>query len=404
MLLCLRRATCRWVRPGFLFALAGVLAAINLVSAAAAGQPATWEQWRHIPGIFDVTGPRSDGAVVVAAGRTLSLVDAPGSVTPFASGPTGYHETTGGEAYIALSPGLPVNSAGCAFARDDLFALRLQNPIGVTRIDPAGQVHPFANVSGVDSLNGIAFDTVGRFGHRLLVTGPHQGRSVVDAIDCAGAVTVVTAAAPTLEGGLAVAPSTFTPYAGDLIAPDELSGRILAISPEGIATTIADSGLPHGGDIGVEGAGFAPPGFRSGGWAYFADRATPGNPHPGTDSLLRLDDVALTAAGVRDGDLLLSTEGGALTIAVRCASTCTVIRIAGGPSVAHGEGHVLLVAKHPVATTTATVSPSSALRGGQAAAGPPTLAIIGLLLVAVALMLVILRATRRRTPAPPNSA
>ena len=52
---------------------------------------------------------------------------------------------------------------------------------------------------------------------------------------------------------------------------------------------IARSGLATGQDIGVEGVGFVPPGFAGGGAAYFADRATSGNPHPGTDSLLRLD-------------------------------------------------------------------------------------------------------------------
>jgi hypothetical protein len=78
-----------------------------------------------------------------------------------------------------------------------------------------------------------------------------------------------------------------------------------------------------------------------------ADRATANNPHPGTDSLLRLDAGQLTRAGVREGDLLVGTEGGALTIGVRCAQSCRVFGVAQGSTVAHGEGHLLLVADHP---------------------------------------------------------
>jgi hypothetical protein len=99
---------------------------------------------------------------------------------------------------------------------------------------------------------------------------------VVDAIDCRGKVTPVTDAAPTLEGGLAVAPARFGSYAGDLIAPDELSGRLLAISAEGTSNVIAQSRLPHGGDIGAEGVSFVPPGFLSGGSAYSPTVQPPG--------------------------------------------------------------------------------------------------------------------------------
>jgi hypothetical protein len=74
--------------------------------------------------------------------------------------------------------------------------------------------------------------------------------------------------------------------------------------------------------------------------AYVADRGTPGNPHPGTDSVLRLRWSALAAAGVRGGDLLVVSEGGGGTVAVRCARRCTVWHVADGPAVAHVEGHV----------------------------------------------------------------
>ncbi|HYM50216.1 MAG TPA: hypothetical protein VET65_06545, partial [Candidatus Limnocylindrales bacterium] len=145
---------------GSVIALLGI-AAITGGLPGAGGGLATWEQWRHILGIFDVVGPRSDGSLVVAAGQRLALVTPSGTVAPFGDGANGY-QATPGESYIALSPGLHVAAAGCNFVRDDLFALRLSKPFGVTRIDGAGQAHDFATLPGVDSLNGIAFDVTGR--------------------------------------------------------------------------------------------------------------------------------------------------------------------------------------------------------------------------------------------------
>ncbi len=214
------------------------------------------------------------------------------------------------------------------------------------RIDGQGRPHPFATVDGVASLNGITFDSTGRFGGRLLVTGPSHGATVVAAIDCRGQVMHITDAAPVVEGGIAVAPAGFGAYGGDLVAPDELSGNLYAIRPDGSSSVLARSGLPGGGDIGVEGVGFVPAGFTSGGAAYFADRSTPGNPHPGTDSLLRLDGKSLSGVRVREGDLLAATEGGAALIAVHCGQTCEVTRIVAGDS-AHGEGHLLVAGPGP---------------------------------------------------------
>jgi hypothetical protein len=144
-----------------------------------------------------------------------------------------------------------------------------------------------------------------------------------------------------VEGGIAVAPKTFGRFAGDLIAPDETGGRIFAVSPGGTSTKLANSGLPHGGDIGVESEAFVPPAVQN---ALLADRLTPGNRHPGDDVVLRIGSRALIAAGVRPGDLLVATEGGALTDAIRCgARSCSVRQVAGGPAIAHGEGHVAFV-------------------------------------------------------------
>src|SRR5206468_3686038 len=100
--------------------------------------------------------------------------------------------------------------------------------------------------------------------------------------------------------------------------------------------------LPAGGDIGVESAGFVPARATA---AYLSDRGTPGNPHPGTDSILRLSGTALSDARIRAGDLLVATEGGATVIRVRCAPQCATSVVATGPPAAHGEGRLLVVAR-----------------------------------------------------------
>jgi hypothetical protein len=338
------------MRPGRGYGAAGgVLAVLALSAPVAVAAGAAWEQWLHVPGIFDVSGPRADGRLVAAGSGRLYLVDTSGTFVPFAAGRQGYSDGGGGEAYLSVSPGLHVQSAGCDFARDDVFVLRLQKPIGVTRIDASGTAAPFASVPGVESLGGIAFDTTGRFGSRLLVSGPANGRTTIAAIDCRGGVQVITSSAPVLEGGLAVAPATFGAFGGALIAPDELSGRLWAIGADGQATLVANSGLPTGGDIGVESVAFVPPGFTAaGGAVYYPDRATSNNPHPGTDSLLRLPARDLRQVGVQDGDMLAATEGGASLISVHCAGSCRITPVVTAPTSAHGEGHLAVVAGAPV--------------------------------------------------------
>ena len=347
------------------FALMAV-AGLGLWPAAALAAPA-WEQWQSVAGVFDLGGPRSDGALIVAGSAALYTLTPDGNLAPFARGPAGYRDDPGAEAYLAVSTGLRVASAACSFTRDETFTLREHAPIGVTRVDATGsETSSFANVSA-PSLNGIAFDTTGAFDHRLLVTGPVNGKTEVVAIACTGAVEVVTKSAPVVEGGVAVVPSSFGQFAGDLIAPDELSGVIWAIAPDGTSKQVANSGLPKGGDIGVESVAFVPPGFAKGGYLYYADRATPGNPHPGTDHVLRLSSDDLVSAGVQDGDLLGVTEGGASMIDVRCDPlVCTVITVVPTPTTAHGEGH-LVFTLNPLPSP--TPSPRASVKATPAAGG-----------------------------------
>jgi hypothetical protein len=332
------------------------------------------------------------------ADRGLYLVSPDGTATPFAQGPGGYTGPAGVEAYIDVSPGLHVAAANCDFAPDDVFILRPGGAIGLTRVDAAGRAANFVRISGVDSLNGIAFDRTGRFDHRLLLTGPHQGKTVVLAIDCKGAIQRITASAPTVEGGIAVAPASFGAFAGDLIAPDELSGSVWAIDPAGKVALVTATAIRHGQDVGVESEGFVPTGFTAGGFAYVADRATSGSPHPGTDTILRLSADQLQAAGVRDGDLLIAAEGGAVTVDIRCQAACQATTVVTDETSAHGEGHLLVIATAPSATSTPTATPTpkaapSPTRATRTAAGTPWLlpliaAIVLAALVAMGVVLV----------------
>lgn len=369
--------------------LAGGFAAVALAvwpsqAAAAVG----WEQWQAVAGVFDLAGPRSDGSLIVAGSDQLYTLTAGGSLSPFTR-----NEDPGAEAYLVVSAG-----TGC-FAEDDAFVLRLQAPIGVTRVSAGGSsTAPFAVVA-VPSLNGIAFDATGSFGHRLLVTGPVAGKTEVVAIDCSGAAQVLTRTAPTVEGGMAVAPQGFGAFGGDLIAPDELTGLVWAIAPDGSSRQVVSSGLPAGQDTGVESVAFVPAGFTTrGGYVYYSDRSTPGNPHPGTDHVLRLSSADLAGAGVQDGDLLAATEGGASMVDVRCNSACHVSAVVPLPTPAHGEGHLVftLTAQPPSPVATAVQAAYSPPGRG----GFPVIAAAGVVAIVTggALVAVLLLARRRRAP------
>jgi hypothetical protein len=302
--------------------------------------PLHWAPFLHVSGVVDLTGPRRDGSLTVTAGGQLFLLQPFGTLRSFARGPGGYLTDPGAEAYLALARRRRVPGAHCSFRRDDVYALQVTPP-GVVVVDTTGQARSFAGLPAGTFPNGITFDEVGRFGRRLLVTAGANGATNVYAIDCRGRVSTVAQQAPRVEGGIAVAPRSFGHLAGQLIAPDEIGGGLVAIDAGGQARTVVDSGLAAGGDIGVESVGFVPTRFGARGAAFLADRGTPGNPHPGTDSILTITGSALIGAGVRAGDLLVATEGGADTIAVRCRRTCTVRLIADGPVVAHAEGHIV---------------------------------------------------------------
>jgi hypothetical protein len=332
----------RWSRNLALGAAAVTLAACGGGAESAgpkvAPPAASWAIFRHLPGVVDLAGPRGDGSFVVAASGRLLIMDRDGTLSPFARGPGGYQTAMGTEPYLVLASSYPGQPNHCSFGKNTIFALEPVTRPGVIMISPQGQARRFASLPPGGFLSGIAFDGTGRFGHRLLVTDRFGGRTTVFGLGCDGRPSTVVTGAPVVEGGIAVAPAGFGGFGGDLIAADELSGRVYAVDPAGRVVILVRSGLPAGGDIGTESAGFVPPGTVA---AYLSDRFSGlRNKHPGDNVILRLSAAGLARAGIRAGDLLVATEGGARTIDVRCAAACTVRYVAAGPAIAHGEGHI----------------------------------------------------------------
>jgi hypothetical protein len=347
----LEQAKRRMIRAGAAMMFASSVVVVGLVvgghPAPAAGEPhsgkglpAHWVSFRHIPAVVDLAGPRPNGQLTLALGGRLSLFG-PSGLVEFARGRHGYSTARGTEPYIALAPGALSGVSKRSFTRDDIYALEPGRAPAVIRIDSRGNATRFARLPRGSFPNGIAFSTTGSFGQRLLVSAAANGLTSIFSIDWQGAVQTLTRRAPRVEGGIAVAPPSFGSFAGELIAPDEVSGTIYAIDARGSARVVTKSGLPHGGDIGVESEGFVPAGFSRQTAAYLADRSVPANAHPGTNSILELSGADLIGARVRPGDLLVASEGGAETIAVRCQRTCTVRHVAAGPIATHAEGHIV---------------------------------------------------------------
>jgi hypothetical protein len=319
-------------------AVTGVAACSDAGPPASPPPPASWAVFRHLPGVVDLAGPRADGSFLVAATGRLFVLERGGTLRPFARGAGGYQTARGTEPYLTVADSYPGGASPCPFGTSTAFALEPGSRPGVVMISPDGRASRFADLPPGHSPSGIAFDGTGRFGHRLLVTAVHQGRTSVYAIGCDGRVATVAAGAPPMEGGIAVAPASFGRFGGDLIAPDEGHGLVYAVDPSGKVVILVRSGRPAGGDIGVESAGFV---LGGAGDAYLADRFSARNRHPGDNAILRLTAADRARAGIRTGDLLVATEGGAETIDVRCAAACTVRYVAAGPAIAHAEGHIV---------------------------------------------------------------
>ena len=321
---------------------ASLVCACLVLAAASLGRTSTdvrWQKFVNVPGAVDVVGPRADGRFVVAGRDGLFLMRRSGSVTPFARGPKGYVPPRG-EAYLALAGEHRVPRAGCSFRRDDVYAIDPVDHPGVNLVDGAGRTRRFADLPSGSFLSSVAFDTGGRFGHSLLVAALVADRTTLYAIDCRGRARVVGRGLARIEGGAAVAPATFGRFGGQLIAVNELNGNVYAFNARGRVRLLVHPATPFGGDIGVESVGFVPRGFTRRGAAYLADLGAPGSPTPGSDSILSISGRALRRAGTRPGDMLVATEGGGVTLSIRCGRLCVVRRIGRAFDATHAEGHI----------------------------------------------------------------
>src|SRR5207253_11463588 len=65
--------------------------------------PAHWIAVVRIARVLDLSAPRADGTIVVAAAKRLALLRRSGAVEPLARGPAGYANPGGEEPYIAVS-------------------------------------------------------------------------------------------------------------------------------------------------------------------------------------------------------------------------------------------------------------------------------------------------------------
>jgi hypothetical protein len=176
--------------------------------------PGHWIRFRHLAGVVDLAGPRSDGSFTVAAAGRLHTLTRTGVLRPFARGPGGYSTAVGPEPYIAMAGNERVPAAGCSFPGGTIFALQPGRHPGIIAITPGGRASRFTSLPATTTPDGITFDTTGRFGHRLIVTARTHAATMVLAIDCAGAVRTITSRAPAMEGGIAVAPGSFGRYRG----------------------------------------------------------------------------------------------------------------------------------------------------------------------------------------------
>lgn len=300
-----------------------------------------WQRWVPLPGVVDLVGPRPDGTLVAAAAGRLFTVTPDGNVAPFST----YVTDAATQGSIAISPGLDV-AAGptCRFEAGDVFALdAATSPLGVSQVAVDGRSARFVDLPDAEALTGIAFDTTGRFGNKLLVTGRRGDRSVVFSVDCRGRVVTLTDSAPRMAGGMAVAPQLFGDHGGDLIGVDAVSGDVIFVRFDGTSGVLVASELPAGADVGVSAMGFMPADYlQRGGIAYLVDRGSAG---PG--ALWRLGEDVLRGIGVDNNDLVVAAEAGGQTMVVRCRLSCRLLPLGAAPG-AQVTGHITVVVGPPV--------------------------------------------------------
>lgn len=220
----------RWLREPFGKVLAGLLSLVLFGSAVgvayALASPTYFAPFNEPIGVAATT----DKLLVTnycGNPRTVSLIDSAGHSSVFAHLPDwpdgGCHED-----YIAASPGLG------GFPASDLYVMQGPNVVHVSA-DGTTVTH-FATIPGLPPThNGIAFDQVGTFGNDMIVTGSN---GTVWRVNSSGTPTFVANVGTQLEGPI-VAPASFAPYGGQILAAAENASRVYAISNTGVVSVAA---------------------------------------------------------------------------------------------------------------------------------------------------------------------
>ena len=261
-------------------------------------------------GEVDSIGPTGVVAVFATLPASEVCSEAYIAIAPAAANPADFLNTP-----VVLTPNgfFSTNEAG--FASN--FVYVTQGPT-VLKIAPDGSsVSPFHAFSSPDcgpSRTGITFDKVGTFGHHLIIVCSNgnvwlldkNGNTVaVDGTPSESPIAFIDATGP--YEGPDVAPSTFSPFGGQLLVAAENAfagegtptGRVFAVTP-GTFSTVASVRA-------AEAVGFIPSplcNFGSSGGTYFT--AVPGGGTPGIYKLPR-DAFAGLA-----GDALVPSESGVI--------------------------------------------------------------------------------------------
>ena len=214
---------------------------LGLMAALPGAQPV------HAAGPIDLLYQRffaTGGPIGVAASRDRLFVShwTDGEILQFDSSGNGTHFATipfpGGniEQYMAMAPTSPGGFTG-----GNLFVTQGNK---IWEITPVGGVSLFATV-GTESFSGtgIAFDPYGTFGYNMLVT---MENGKVWKVNASRAATLVATVGNGTYGGSgtilenpAVAPPSFAPYGGQLLAASESHSKVYAISPTGAVSEVA---------------------------------------------------------------------------------------------------------------------------------------------------------------------
>ena len=174
------------------------------------------------------------------------------------AGPAGY-VAAGGEPYIASRPPGACRTPG-APSSETMSSHSMPTRRRARRIRRTGQeldwsTSPLTPSPPVSPSTSSAGSAIASSSRRLSPARPLSTRST------ASAAVGWWRDAPRVEGGLAVAPSSFGRFDWRSHRPRRHSGRIFAFRSTGAVQLVADLRVAAGADIGVEGVGFVPSGF-----------------------------------------------------------------------------------------------------------------------------------------------